>query len=182
MTLQDLLRASAPPPSAVLQNVDGLRGEGLSECLALGLPEQRRLWQIAEAECSEIRGELVAGATAVFAGRNTLPLLSRFEKWFAHHEGALFGCNRHPLAPLIGPGYFEVRPAADGHLEFDYGSLPSTSPPGWPAVRPNTSWPARAVYGGLLDRVLWLSADVLVGAAFRDGAPLDSYFVLVRRP
>jgi hypothetical protein len=39
---------------------------------------------------------------------------------------------------------------------------------------------AKPVYGGLRDRVAWVSPDVLIGAAFREGTPLDSYFVLVR--
>ena len=44
----------------------------------------------------------------------------------------------------------------------------------------NTGTFSRPVYGHLSDRVAWVAADVLIGAAYRLGRPLDSYFVLAR--
>ena len=70
--------------------------------------------------------------------------------------------------------------ARASYLEFDYGHVPSQAPDGWPPVKSNDGLLARPVYANLLDRVVWVSPDVLVGAAYRGGEPLDSYFVLVR--
>ena len=111
-----------------------------------------------------------------FVGRNSLAAFRNFEKWFATVDGVTVGCNRHPLAWLIGPGYFTV----DGS-RFDYRRVPPRAPEGWPPVVPNTGFFPRAVYGDLEDEVRWLTSDILVGAAFRGGRPLDSYFILVRR-
>jgi hypothetical protein len=94
----------------------------------------------------------------------------------------MVGRNRHALSWLIGPGYFKIESDDTGALRFDYEQVPAASPPGWPAVRPNNGTFSRLVYGHLLDRVAWVSADILVGAAYRSGKPLDSYFVLVRSP
>jgi len=155
-------------------------GDRRGQCLGLKAGQQRRLWEIAIAADLYPSGDLVSDSSSVFAGRNSLATFSRFEKWFASQEGAVVGCNRHFLRPLIGPGYFTVRTGQAGPLEFDYADVPRQAPPGWPAVRANSGGLARSVYGDLLDRVVWLTADVLVGAAFRRGRSLDSYFVLVR--
>lgn len=152
---------------------------------AMSRDQQKRLWLAASNHPSP-NGELIApgapDATQRFAGRNSLLLFSRFEKRFFRSEGRVFGMNQHPLMPLIGPGYFGVAARSMGGLVFGYRQLPATPPEHWPAVRSNERGPARAVYGGLVDEVVWVSSDVLVGAAFRDGRPLDSYFVLARLP
>jgi hypothetical protein len=148
---------------------------------AMSRNAQKRLWSVASAG-SLAGGELImADATERFAGRNSLALFSRFEKWFFRSGERTFGMNRHALRPLIGPGYFGVQERPSGGLVFDYGKLPDAAPQAWPAVRSNDKGLARAVYGGLVDEVVWVSRDVLVGAAFRDGRPMDSYFVLARR-
>ena len=152
------------------------QGEGL----ALRPWHRARLWRLAAADASRPSGVLVPDGSAVYAGRNSLRLFSRFEKWFAQRGDLVIGCNRHPLSPLIGPGYFSVNEPAASELEFDYSKVPATAPEGWPAPRANTRFLARQVYGELLDRVVWVAPDVLIGAAFRSGAPLDSYFILVR--
>jgi hypothetical protein len=150
---------------------------------AMSRDAQKRLWSVASSG-SLAAGELItAGAadgTERFAGRNSLALFSRFEKWFFRSGGGTFGMNRHPLMPLIGPGYFGVQERPSGGLVFAYRQLPDAAPQGWPEVRSNDRGLARAVYGGLVDEVVWVSRDVLVGAAFRDGRPMDSYFVLAR--
>lgn len=176
-----MLDAGGTTAAEVAGHVIGLSpAERWSECLALAAAHQRRWWELASAPSSATAGELLAGPTARFAGRNSLPLFSRFEKWFAHRDGTIFGCNRHALGPLIGPGYFMVRDDGSHRLEFDYARVPAQAPPGWPAIRANSGVLARPVYGDLLDKVVWVAPDVLVGAAYRHGAPLDSYFVLVR--
>ncbi len=181
MTLGSLLDATGTTAGEVASHLAGQSlAECLGECLALSAAQQRRLWQLASSAAAAPAGEQLADTTATFAGRNSLRLFSRFEKWFARQDGLLIGCNRHALGPLIGPGYFSVRDDGSQRLEFDYGRVPAKAPPGWPAIKTNTAGLARTVYGNLLDKVVWISPNVLVGAAFRDGTPLDSYFVLVR--
>jgi len=181
VTLGSLLDAAGTSAGEVAGRLAGLAHTELEgECLALTPGQQKRLWLLASSAVGEAAGELLGGSTVVFAGRNSLRLFSRFEKWFARLDGAIVGCNRHALAPLIGPGYFTVRDDAAAVLEFDYGHVPLQAPDGWPPVKSNDGLLARPVYANLLDRVVWVSPDVLVGAAYRGGEPLDSYFVLVR--
>lgn len=180
MTLGGLLDRGSSR-GEVTGHVAGLeRSRREAECLALTPDQQRRLWELLS-KGEAAAGNLLAGAAqCVFMGRNSLRMLTRFEKWFARVDGDLVGCNRHVLSPIIGPGYFSVRPGTAGGLEFDYGVVPTQSPAGWPPVRSNTGALRAPVYGDLLDRVVWLSPDVMIGCAFRKGVALDSYFILVR--
>jgi hypothetical protein len=181
VTLGSLLDATGTTVGEVASHVAGLSlADSLSECLALSAAQQKRLWELASSAPAAQAGELVADTAATFAGRNSLRLFTRFEKWFARQDRAIVGCNRHALSPLIGPGYFTVRNDGAPMLEFDYSTVPAQAPPGWPVIKQNTGLLARPVYGDLLDKVVWISPDVLIGAAFRGGTPLDSYFVLVR--
>jgi hypothetical protein len=156
-----------------------------AECLALSADQQKRLWQMASALGSgPSGGSLLAnadGETAVFAGRNSLRIFTRFEKWFSRQGSEIVGCNRHVLGWFTGPGYFTVQEdSRSSGLRFDYGRVPSREPAGWPRVAGNSGILSGPVYGGLLDEVAWVSADVLIGSAMRRGTPLDSYFVLTR--
>ena len=163
------------------RHVAGLRpDQRRRECLGLSGPQQRALWRLVGADGPGPEGELVTGRFSVFEGRNSLRLFTSFEKWFTRQGDRVVGCNRHALSALIGPGYFSVERRWAGGLEFDYTQVPAVAPSGWPSVRPNSRPLARPVYGDLLDRVVWLAPDVLVGSAFRRGTPLDSYFILVR--
>ena len=150
---------------------------------AMTRDQQKRLWSVTSAS-PHPDGELIDAAARDgiqrFAGRNTLGVFSRFEKRFFRAEGGIFGMNQHALMPLIGPGYFGVQARPSGGLLFGYRQLPAVAPAGWPTVRSNDRGLARSVYGALVDEVVWVSRDVLIGAAFRDGRPLDSYFVLAR--
>jgi hypothetical protein len=157
----------------------------IAECLALSADQQKRLWQVASAMGSGTSGgSLVAtadGETAVFAGRNSLRMFTRFEKWFSRQGSEMVGCNRHALGWFTGPGYFTVQEdSRSSLLRFDYGRVPNQEPAGWPRVAGNSGIFSGTVYGGLLDEVVWVAADVLVGSALRRGTPLNSYFVLVR--
>lgn len=153
-----------------------------AEALALSPAQLSAAWRSASADPPQSPGELVPESTAVYQGRNSLRLFSSFEKWFARQGDQVVGCNRHALSALIGPGYFTVGQPGAAELVFDYSRVPAVAPGGWPPVQPNSRPLARPVYGDLLDRVVWLTPDVLIGAAFRRGKPLDSYFVLVREP
>lgn len=180
MTLAALLSSPNPTIVAIGSHLDRLGPEDRrSECLALSAAQQKRLWQLASAAPGQPQ-ELLSGAEpAAFSGRNTLQMFRRFEKRFARAGDAVFGYNHHPLSPLIGPGYFKASENAHGLL-FDYAQLPASAPPGWPPVKANNRGLARAVYGGLLDDVIWVSKDVMIGSARRGEASLDSYFILVR--
>jgi len=126
-----------------------------------------------------------AGATVTFAGRNSLPLFSRFAKRFTRTaDGLVFGYN-HQSCGLVGlvtgPGYFVVTCAADEHageLLFDYTVPPPFEPLGWPAYRPNDVLGSRWVFGDLHDYVRRVAVGVLVGSAFRHGADQHAYFTL----
>jgi hypothetical protein len=182
VTFSSMLQAQETTATDVASHLAGLTAAGrLEESLALAPAQQRRLWQIASTGPPSGTGELVIGGTDKFAGRNSLRLFSRFEKWFTREGGTIVGCNRHPLSPLIGPGYFTVRDDGDHGLAFDYATVPSEAPSGWPRVAANSSVFARPVYGNLRDQVRWVGPDVMIGAAFRGDVPLDSYFILVRR-
>jgi hypothetical protein len=156
----------------------------VAECVALSAAEQRLLWNLAAAGPGAEGALLPAAADhETFAGRNSLRVLSRFEKWFARQGESVIGCNRHALSWLIGPGYFSVEPdVARGGLRFDYRRVPAVAPDRWPTVASNSIVFAQPVYGDLVDEVRWVSAHVLVGSATRAGVSLGSYFVLARAP
>ena len=179
--LAALLDSAGMTLEPIARNLETLSEvERRNQCLVLEAAQLSRLWQLAEA-APVAAGELLGGAEAVtFEGRNSLAALSRFEKRFVRMGGSIVGYNVHPLRFLIGPGYFTVVDAAGGELAFDYSRVPTAVPTGWPKVRGNSGFLARPVYGDLLDRVRWIGSDVLIGAAYRRGQPLHSYFVLVR--
>jgi len=166
--------------SSISAHLDALdKEERVAECLALSRDQQKRLWEIGSADPAEAQHLVGEASTAVFAGRNTLRLFTRFEKRFARHQGALIGYNVHSLGWLTGPGYFTVMAQAN-RLIFDYNRVPSDAPAGWPHVVNNDQGFAKPVYGGLLDDTVWVARDVLIGSARRADVPLDSYFVLAR--
>ncbi len=143
MTLAALLDRSGTSIGEVTGHLAARsHAEGVDECLALTPPRQRRLWELASA-ADLPPGELVADTTSAFAGRNSLRIFSRFEKWFARQGGSTFGFNRHVLRPLIGPGYFTVRNERPGKLVFDYRELPApqTSSLGRSTATSWTAWP-----------------------------------------
>lgn len=117
-------------------------------------------------------------------GHNSLPTFTSFAKVFCKPSsgaGALYGYNRQAMAPITGPGYYVARASteAEGEVVIDYTQVPPEKPEGWPPIRPNTGL-ATPVYGGMIDHVRGISSHVAIGRAFRDGAWLDAWFVLVR--
>jgi hypothetical protein len=132
----------------------------------------------------------------VHDGLNTLPVpppLRRFQKRFCRPGGPddarLFGYNEGPTRRLLGPGYFVAVPT-DGHPEWaehggvvvDYFRVPDAPvADGWPPVVPNSRGLQRFVYHQTRDFLRGVSAHVSIGAATKDGKPLDHYFVLCRR-
>jgi hypothetical protein len=147
-------------------------------------------------------------AEVVHDGLNTLPVpppLRRFQKRFCRPAGpdgaggaggaggsgggGLFGYNEGPNRRLLGPGYFVAVPT-DGHPDWaehggvavDYFRVPDAPvAEGWPPVVPNSRGLQRFVYHQTRDFLRGVSAHVSIGAATKDGKPLDHYFVLCRR-
>lgn len=184
-TIGTMLRTVGVSPIELGDHLDSLsRSERIAQCLSLSPIQQKRLWEVASAAPrpdGNLFGSGPDDRTTIFAGRNSLRIFAHFEKRFARQDQALIGYNKHALGWLIGPGYFTVLPAAGGPgLIFDYGQRPSHAPGGWPPVVSNTGLFSRPVYGGLSDEVVWVSADVLVGSAFRAGVSMGSFFVLAR--
>lgn len=180
MTLAGLLGPGEVTRQEIGAHLDALdQDERTAECLEISKQQQKRLWEIASANPAPPQDLLAGKSVATFAGRNTLPLFTRFEKRFADHHGALIGINVHALGWLTGPGYFTVTSGPTGLL-FDYSQVPQDGPDGWPRVRHNNHGLAKPVYGGLQDDTVWVARDVLIGSARRGGVSLDSYFVLAR--
>lgn len=180
MTLAAMLGPGKVACTDITAHLDTLDPKArVAECLVLSREQQKRLWEIAAAEPGNTQELVGEHGTAVFAGRNSLALFSRFEKRFVRQAGAVVGYNRHRLAWLTGPGYFTVRAQPTGLL-FDYSNVPIEAPDGWPSVTANTRGFAKPVYGGLLDDAVWVARDVLIGSARRGDTSLNSFFVLAR--
>jgi hypothetical protein len=123
------------------------------------------------------------GQAVVFAGKNSLPMFSLFEKRFTRlSDGMVAGYNHQPMSAFTGPGYFLVTPAERGELLFDYTQVPARDqvPAGWPEVRDNDGLISRFVYKDLHDFMRRVSQDVLIGHATRLGRPMPQYFILSR--
>jgi len=186
-TFADLLGRSDVTQAQLAAHLDGLdTEERVRQCRALGKSQQRRLWEVcAEAPAFTLE-ELIPSTetgTVRWAGKNSLPMFTHFEKRFARKGADVVGYNFNPgLAWFTGPGYFTTVQAPDRPREilFDYTRVPSTAPEGWPPVKANTSGGGKLVYGGMHDFCRRVSSTVIIGAATRLGKPIDAYFVLAR--
>jgi hypothetical protein len=122
----------------------------------------------------------------VHDGKNSLPAHTLFDKRFCRPKAAaggerLFGYNHHSLSAFSGPGFFVVRPSMDpGEVLIDYTIVPDAAPPGWPRIVASDAGFGRFVYGGTIDVMRGLSAQVSIGRATSQGRPVDRWFVLVR--
>lgn len=158
----------------------------VQQCRALGKRLQRRLWEVTADAPAFTLEDLIPPTetgTVIWAGKNSLPLFTHFEKRFARQNGTVVGFNFNPgIAWFTGPGYFTTVQAPERPREilFDYTRVPAAAPPGWPAVKPNSSGTAKLVYGGMHDFCRRVSQTVIIGAATRLGKPIDAYFVLAR--
>jgi hypothetical protein len=126
----------------------------------------------------------------VHAGKNSIPVVSRFEKRFclpASEADRLWGYNENPRAirAATGPGYFVCYAIDAGQVLIDYTQVPTDKPPGkpdrWPDVRPNSAGLSRFIYNRTKDTMRGVSDHVSIGRAARDGKAMDNWFVLCRR-
>ncbi|MDB4969859.1 MAG: uncharacterized protein JWN44_5548 [Myxococcales bacterium] len=186
-TFADLLARPDCTQSLLQTHLDALDvEERVRQCRALGKKQQRRLWEVsAEAPAFTLEDLIPSSATAEvrWAGKNSLPLFTHFEKRFFRQSGTVVGYNFNPgIAWFTGPGYFTTvqAPGKPKEILFDYTQVPSVAPSGWPAVKPNTGGTGKLVYGGMHDFCRRVCQTVIIGAATRLGKPIDAYFVLAR--
>lgn len=123
-------------------------------------------------------------AEVIHYGKNSLPVLTRFEKRFRRpplREKELWGYHRHELGLVTGPGYFAAHPD-DGRpgVVLDYTHPPSQTLPGWPRADASAERMSRIVYGGRTDVMRRLSRHVTVGRVARYGRARDAWYFLVR--
>jgi hypothetical protein len=181
-------------PLDIARFLDGLSPEDRVRAVrAAGRDAQRRLYELVEGfrplALSDIVPPDVPAMTPVHhLGRNTLPLFRLFEKRFCRPPEVdpatpdeLWGYNESPARPLVGPGYFVLRPDAErGELLVDYHRVPPRRPDGWPEIRSNARGVSRFVYGFMIDTLRGVSAQVTIGSAARKGRDLGSWFILCR--
>jgi hypothetical protein len=120
------------------------------------------------------------------AGKNSIKLVSRFEKRFCRPApGAemLWGYNESPWAVqrVAGPGYFVCYAIAGGEALIDYCQVPPGKPAAWPEVVSNSVGIVRYIFGGTQDTMRGISEHVSIGRAARAGQWMDNWFVLCRR-
>lgn len=190
-----LLREAVIKPHEVARTLDSMsHAERVQAIRAVGRAEQRRLYEAvagfrALRMTDAVPAAVPAMTTVRHFGKNTLPVFSHFEKRFCRPADAdpqgpdrLWGYNVSPVAPLVGPGCFVLRPDAErGELLVDYNLLPEGAPPaGWPAIRSNERGLSRFVYGFMIDTLRGVSEHVTIGSAARRGKDLGSWFLLCR--
>ena len=121
-------------------------------------------------------------AVVIHHGKNSLPAFTRFQKRMIRVGDRTQGYNDQTMAWLTGPGHFLVRPSQDVEGEFwlDYTWEPDTAPEVFPAVKSNMSGTSRLVYGGMIDVMRRVSANVTIGAAVKKDKLTGDYFTLCR--
>lgn len=189
-TLAGLLRTPGVTAGALAAFLDGLDEAGrVREVQALPGGALKLLWAACAGALPLTLDEFVPptladGAMLTYAGKNSLPLFSLFEKRFTRQGGAVIGYNQSGPSPLIGPGYFTVVPATGkpGELLFDYDLPPAAAPAGWPAVRRNDRGLSWVVFRHLHDFCRRVATGVVIGEGTRRGKPMGAFFVLARKP
>ena len=155
---------------------------------------QRMLWTLCEGQEADLN-DLVPSSTPTgqpvrHYGKNTLPVLSLFEKRFMRTEdGAIWGYNEGKTRPIIGPGYFICRETNDSdfaseHIVIDYEQLPPLDASecrlaNWPQIQSNRAGLSRFVYAHMHDYMRKVSDYVLIGRAYRHGKASSNYFNLI---
>jgi hypothetical protein len=186
-TLGSLLARADITQAQLEAHLNALSTEArVAEVTALDGKQQKRLWEVCAGAPAFTLEDLVPsslGETPVhYAGKNSLPMFTKFEKRFARIDGAVVGYNFQAMSFVTGPGYYtvEVSEKDPKELLFNYTKVPARGAAGWPPVKPNDAGLSRFVYKNLHDYNRRVSRDVLIGFATRLGKPMDSYYVLAR--
>lgn len=190
-TLAELLRRPEIKLAELTAHLDGLsHDERIVQTVAINSAEQQKLWAVAENSKPLNFDYLVppdekALAPHPFEGKNSLPLFTRFQKVFYYDSQRLMcGYNNQDLMWFTGPGYYVVgmNPKNKNEVQVDYTRIPTERPAGWPPIKSNDVFPSMFIYGGTKDNLRWVSQDVLIGRAFKQGEkPMPNWFVLCRR-
>jgi hypothetical protein len=191
-SLRERILARGADPDEIASWLDGLDPkQRVAETRELDPEAQRRLWTLCRGRAVRFddlvppdRGAL---ETVRHYGRNTLPAFRLFEKRFCRPDAAagpvLWGYNEGVTRRFVGPGYYVCRQTPGnprGDVVIGYNLVPTTRPPGWPILLPNTVPPQRFVYGFMEDFLRRLSAHVSIGRAWRRDRETTNFFVLCR--
>jgi hypothetical protein len=189
-TLADLLAQPNITQPELAAHLDALDVPArVAQIRALGKAAQKTLWQVCAAAPPFAADELVAGVApgepVIWAGKNSLPMFTIFEKRFAKVGADVIGYNHQANSWITGPGYFTAIASPDNAKEvrIDYTKEPSATvnvPSGWPKIKPNKAGFSRFVYHNLHDYLRRVSSGVVIGSATRLGKDMDSYFVLAK--
>jgi hypothetical protein len=189
-TFADLLSRADTTQAALASFLDGLDpATRVAQSMALGnKAQQKRLWELCGKAPALTLETMVPASTpdgqeVIWAGVNTLPVFKMFEKRFMRVNGSVIGYNKQTTSWMTGPGYFTLvtSPHEARELRVDYTNVPSTTPAGWPTVKPNDRGLSNLIYKNLFDYLRFVSRDVVIGFATRLDKPIDSYFLLARR-
>lgn len=165
-------------------HLDGLdEAARIEQVRACGAGNQKKLWEIIAGKTVNVATFVPeSDATVIYAGRNSLPVFSLFQKrfWRPADGGSVVGYNHQTMSPFTGPGYFHTKDSDNGELLFDYTELPTLRPPGWPPIKPNKGLIAGPVYGGMKDYCRRVSKDTVLGTAHKNGKPMGQFFLLTR--
>ncbi len=173
------MSASIEPVRAALdaastdECVNWMRGLGKKELIALWTLTAGR--EVPQAYFHRGPGEVV-----IHEGQNSLAAFNQFQKRVALHNGRVQGYNHQAMSWFTGPGHFQVQGDAASSY-FDYTVTVPDAPAEFPPVKPNDAGLSRLVYGGMIDKVRQVSANSVIGAAFRADKATGDYFMLVRR-
>ena len=142
----------------------------------LGNKQLAALYDLADGNPCDM-DELVSGeAISIGEGKNGLPIFSRFQKRFARVGDQIVGYNHNPFPPamwIVGPGHFSVQnsPDREGEVWINYIDLPTETHPDFPKLCDNNWFPARLVYGGMVDILRRVTDGMYIGKSFRpDGS------------
>ena len=196
-TLPVLLERRAPARDLSAFLDDAGHDGRLAALAALTRAQQRALYEAAAVAEPLSLDDLVPADRAPLApvphhGFNTLPVTASgrsFVKCMIRHEdGAVIGYSQSPFGWLIGPGYFALRATVGDERQqsgvvVDYYRTPTGPvPAGWPRIRPNWLGLQALIYGWCHDYLRRVSRDVTIGAAWKWGRPVGSWFALTRGP
>ncbi len=189
-TFKDLVCSDPIDMEAVCAHLDGLsHDERVKQVRRVGGRLQARLYAAADGFkpvdlASFVPDDVPDRQWVRHHGKNSLPVFTEFEKRFVRPvTGAeeLYGYNHGPTMRFVGPGYYVLREAADeAEMDVDYYKLPAETIEGGPKVKPNSTFPASAVYGYMVDVMRGVSEHVTIGRAIKKGRMTGNYFILVR--
>lgn len=181
----------------ISQHLNALNHQSrMVELFTLGPKHQARLFQKAAASPALTLDFFVPQGCSpltqvIHHGKNSLPAFRYFQKRFCLPQGGpprLFGYNETSIRHLVGPGYFVAYSTEEyptlrerGGVVIDYYRTPdSRVAPGWPTISPTDQGLQSLVYGHMQDFMRGVSEHVSIGAAWRKGTFINSYFILCR--